>query len=316
MDFKHENHNLFSLVIDNYKLLLLVGIIAGILSVVFSSEIFIAPKYKSVAIIYPSNLSEYSDESPIEQMMQWLESRKIKDRVIKENDLYTHYEIEEEDEFSSYDIWEEYNENVTVSETRYESAEIKVLDIDPEKAYQITKSIVKHFSGVVKEVHQKRAKEVLKSVEKEFEWVKNKLDSVSYKLKALRTDYSIINYESQSDHVSRGFLKTFDGANSSSVNAKAILNLKNNLEEKGGEFITLEKRFYHLLEDYNYWEKEYLKSKRILEREITYTNMVSEPLVPVKKVYPVRWIIVLFSTFGAVTFTFVVLLFSTQLKSE
>jgi capsular polysaccharide biosynthesis protein len=316
MDFKHGNDNLLSLVIDNSKLLLFVGIIAAILSVVFSSPIFIAPKYESTAIIYPSNLNEYSDESAIEQMMQWFDSREIKDRVIKENDLLTHYEIEQEEQLASYYVLKEYNENITVSETKYESAEINVLDTDPEKAYQIANSIINHFSGVIKEVHQKRAKEDLKTIQKEFEQVKTKLDSVSNKLKSLRTEYSIINYASQSDHVSKGYLKTFDGANSSSVNIKEILKLKNNLEEKGGEFITLEKRFYHLVDDYNYWEKEYLKSRKRLEREITYTNVVSEPQVPVKKVYPVRWVIVLFSTFGAIAFAFALLLFSVQLKSK
>ena len=316
MDFKYGNDNLLSIAIDNFKLLLSVGIIAAILSVVFSSSIFIAPKYKSTAILYPSNLSEYSDESAIEQMMQWFDSEEIKNRVIKENDLYTHYDIDLEDKLSSFYVLKDYNENISVSETKYESAEIEVLDTDPTKAYQIANSIINHFSGVIKEVHQNRAKEDLMIVDKEFEMVKMKLDSVSNKLKSLRTDYNIINYGSQSDHVSKGYLKTFDGANSSSVNIKEIYILKKNLEEKGGEFITLEKRFYHLIDTYNYWEKEYLNARRQLEREITYTNVVSDPQVPVKKVYPVRWIIVLVSTFGATAFAYVLLLFSTKLKIE
>jgi len=110
MDLKSMNTGLFKLVIKNYKLLAIVGVIAIVLSAVFSSPAFIAPKYKSTAIVYPSNLGEYSEESPIEQMMQWFDSRKIKDRVIEENDLAEHYEIDKEGELYSYYMLEEYNE--------------------------------------------------------------------------------------------------------------------------------------------------------------------------------------------------------------
>lgn len=316
IDLKNMNSNLFNVVINNLKLLVIVGIVAAILSVVFSSSTFIAPKYKSTAIVYPSNLGEYSEESPIEQMMQWFDSREIKDRVIKDNSLFEHYEIKEEDKLAAYYILEEYNENITVNETKFESAEITVLDTDPKKAFEIANSIILNFSKVIREVHEKRAFEEFGSVEIEFNRVKNKLDSVSDGLKIMRTEYGLINYGSQSDHVVRGFLKTFDGANSSSVNNAEILKLKKNIEEKGGDFIRFEKRFYHLIESYHYWENEYLKSKRSINRIMTYTNIVSKAKIPVKKVYPIRWMIVLLSTFGSIAFAFILLLFSTQLKSE
>jgi len=50
-----------------------LSLIAGgtvALSIFFSSELFIKPKYKSTAIVYPSNLIPYSTESPTEQMIQ------------------------------------------------------------------------------------------------------------------------------------------------------------------------------------------------------------------------------------------------------
>ncbi|MGB0887469.1 MAG: Wzz/FepE/Etk N-terminal domain-containing protein [Vicingaceae bacterium] len=316
IDLKNMNSNLFNVITKNIKLLGIVGIAAAILSVIFSSSMFIAPKFKSTAIVYPSNLGEYSEESPIEQMLQWFDSKKVKDAVIKDNDLYSHYEIDEEDKLSSFYILEEYNENISVTETKYESAEITVLDTDPEKAYIIAQSIIDNFSKEIRKVHKQRAEEEFTAIDKEFNRVKEQLYSVSENLKKLRVEYHIINYGSQSDHVSKGFLKTFEGANSSSVNTQEILKLKKNIEEKGGEFIMSEKRFYHLISSYNYWENEYLKSKRSIERKMTYTNIVNSPQIPVKKVYPVRWIIVLLSTFGALAFTFVLLLFKSQLNSE
>ncbi len=316
IDIKNMNSNLFNVIVKNLKLLIVVGLVAAVLSVVFSSSLFIDSKFESTAIVYPSNLGEYSEESPIEQMMQWFESVEIMTAVIEENNLAEHYEIDNDEELYDYYILEEYGENISVRETEFESAEITVVDKDPKKAFEIVNSIINNFSKVIRDVHKKRALEEFVAVEIEFNRVKAKLDSVSDGLKRMRIDYSLINYGSQSDHVVRGFLKTFDGANSSSVNHAEILKLKKNIEEQGSDFIRYEKRFYQLIESYHYWENEYLKSQRSINRIMTYTNVVSEPQIPVKKVYPVRWLIVLVSTLGSVAFAFIMLLFSTQLSEK
>jgi len=314
-DLKNMNNNLIEIVLKNFKLLAIVGVVAGILSIVFSSPTFIDPKFQSQAVVYPSNLGEYSEESPIEQMMQWFESRTIKENVIKELGLAEHYDIDtKEDSLGHYYLLLEYDENVSVRETKYESAEITVTDIEPEMAYKIVNSIVDNLNEVIREEHRKRSEEDLKPIEIEFNVVKKELDSVANELKRLRTDYNIINYSAQSDHVVRGFLKTFDGANTTSVNTQEILKLKKNIEERGGDFIQAEKKFYHLISSYDYWDNELRKAKRSVNREMTYTNMVTKPFISYKKVYPVRWLIVVVSTFSAVFFAFLVLLFSKKVK--
>jgi capsular polysaccharide biosynthesis protein len=316
IDLKNMNSNLFNVVINNLKLLIVVGIIAAILSVVFSSAMFIAPKYKSTAIVYPSNLGEYSEESPIEQMMQWFDSEKIKKSVIKENDLYSHYDIDESEALSPFYIIEEFNENITVTETKYESAEINVLDTDPEKAAKIASSMITNFNSVIRAVHKKRALEDLNSQKQRMRVIKHDLDSVSNELQKLRVDYGLIDYSTQAREVTRGYLKTIEGSNKSNINIQEILKMKENIEKKGGDFILYNSTIYELLKEFAKIHEDYSYVLNAYEREMTYTNIVSEPQVPVKKVYPVRWMIVLLSTFGAVAFAFVLLLFSTQLKSE
>ncbi len=142
IDLDNINNNLFTVLLKNFKSLFIIGALAAILSAVFSSSTFIAPKYKSSAIVYPSNLGEYSEESPIEQMLQWFDSRKVKDLVIEESNLSEHYDLGKDDPLYSYYMMEEYNENISISETKYESAEIVVLDTDPEKAAAVANSIV------------------------------------------------------------------------------------------------------------------------------------------------------------------------------
>ncbi len=315
MDFKNMNSGLFTLALKNFKLLLIVGIIAGILSIVFSSATFIPPKFKSSAIVYPSNLGEYSEESPIEQMMQWFESVEIKDMVIEENNLAEHYEIDKEDQLYDYYIHEEYDENISVTETKYESAEINVIDEDPKKAFEIANSMIVAFNKVVKTIHKQRAMEDFIVAEERFNRVSTELDSVLKELNKIRVEYSIIDYATQAKEITRGYLKTIEGANKSNINIKEILRLKENIEKKGGEFILYDQRVYDLLDNYKYWQNEYEKALSNVNREITYTNVVSAPKIPVKKVYPVRWLIVVMSTIGAVLFAYILLLYKDRLKN-
>lgn len=314
-DIKNMNEGVIGVALKNIKKLILIGAVAGVLSIVFSSPSFIAPKFQSQAVVYPSNLGEYSDESPIEQMMQWFESRGIKEKVIAENNLAEHYDVDvTTDSLGKYWLLLEYDENVSINETKYESAEITVKDTEPEKAYQIVNSILKHFNQFVRAEHRKRAKEDFITVEKQLNKVKVELDSVNKELTKIRMEHGIINYGAQSHEVTKGFLKTVEGANKSNINQKDVLALKRSLEEKGGEFVHLNRRVDQLIDQYKDWEEEYRTAYKTLTRDMTYTNVVSPPYVSYKKVYPVRWLIVLGVTFSTVLFAFVLMLFFNRAK--
>src|SRR4051812_9523199 len=92
--FKFEAAGLIDIVKKWWKPLLIVGVVSIIVSAIFSSPAFIKPLFKSTAIIYPSNMAPYATENPTEQMLQMFESEDIRDRLIKDFDLYTHYEID------------------------------------------------------------------------------------------------------------------------------------------------------------------------------------------------------------------------------
>lgn len=313
-DLATMNSNFFQIALKNKKTLIIVGVVSAALSVVFSSPTFIKPKFKSQAIVYPSNLGEYSEESPIEQMMQWFESRTIKESLIKEFNLAEHYDIDPANKLADYYLLLEYDENVVISETKYESAQISVTDTDPELAFKMVNSIIDNLNKVIRVEHKKRALEEFKTVETQFDKIKIELDSVSKELKKIRTDFNIIDYATQAEEVTKGYLRTFDGASKTSSNYEEIIKLKKNIEEKGGDFITLDQRVYHLLDAYKFWENEFFKATSNINRVMTYTNLVSEPAISYKKVYPIRWLIVSLATFGTVFFAFVIILFQQKIK--
>ena len=76
------------------KQLMIVAGISLLASIIFSSPMFIKPKFKSTAIVYPSNLIAYSTESATEQMLQICQSSTIRDQIIRSFNLLQHYDID------------------------------------------------------------------------------------------------------------------------------------------------------------------------------------------------------------------------------
>jgi len=90
MERYFNNTNLINLLLKWRIHLMVILAVALVLAVIFSSPFFITPKFKSVGVVYPANVSPYSEESETEQMFQILQSQDIMDSVITKYDLSKH----------------------------------------------------------------------------------------------------------------------------------------------------------------------------------------------------------------------------------
>jgi len=99
-----DTSNLFIFLFRYRKILTIVTVVAVVLSVVFSSPWFIEPKYESAVIMYPASsnsisktllterqsseqdILEYGEEAATEQMLQLLNSSRIRNRVVRKSD--------------------------------------------------------------------------------------------------------------------------------------------------------------------------------------------------------------------------------------
>ena len=117
--------------------LAVIVILAIVLAAIFSGPTFITPKFKSFAVVYPSNISPYSDENETEQMLQILQSKDISDSIIKKYDLAKHYEIDSNYKYFYSTMMYEYSQNVSITKTPYEGVRIEVSDKDPNIAFEI-----------------------------------------------------------------------------------------------------------------------------------------------------------------------------------
>jgi capsular polysaccharide biosynthesis protein len=298
--FKMENYlsniNLLRIVIKWKWHLLVICVIAGLIAIIFSGPAFIKPKFKSIAVIYPSNIAPYSDESETEQMLQWLNSKDIKDSIIKQFDLARHYKIDPTYKYYYSTMLYKYGKNVKINKTMYESVEIEVMDHDPKMACDMVNAIIHYFNLKVRNIHREKYNEVVAIAQKMLDITTEELDTVNSRMDELRTKYELIDYVNQTREVARGYLRTVDGDNAAhNINTAAVMKLKKAIEEKGGDFIINNTRLYDILRLYGIFQEEYDRAIYNATKEFTYANIVSAPVVADKKSYPVRWLIVFYA---------------------
>lgn len=267
--------------------------IAG--SALFSSPMFIKPKYKSYAQVYPTNLKKYSEESPTEQMIQMLESNTIREKICEKFQLDTLYEIEKDDPHFRDLLYKEYADHVQFKKTKYESVEIVALSTSPEVACNMVKSIINLFNIEMKRLHDEKLVEAMETVHDKMDRKKGEVDQLEARLNILRNNYGILDYKSQVKNLSKEYYKLLARGSKDQSKITKVKDELHNLEKYGVEYENLTNRLWVIRDAYNGLKLQYEDHVNELSRKKEY---VVDPVTPYKadkKTYPVRWLIVLVS---------------------
>jgi len=299
------NFNLFQLCYKWKWHLVIFVLIAGILGLIFSGPFFIKPKFKSVAIVYPANISKFSEESETEQMLQWFESRDIVDSMIKKFDLPKHYEIKTNDRFYMSKIYRTFNENVTIAKTKYESVKIEIYDTDPQIACDMVNSLIDFYNKKVRNIHREKYQEVLTIEESRLMEKKRQQDSLLRTINNIRTKYELIDYGIQTNEVTRGYLGTFDGSNRANVNRTEIKRIKQNIENKGDSLLLITGQLSSVCASYNNFKISYEDALRNVNKVQTFANIVTSPFPADEKSYPSRLLIIFYAMGAALFFSII-----------
>ena len=299
--------DLMQLILRWKKHLIIVGLISLVGSVLFSSPIFIKPKFKSFALIYPSNLIAYSTESATEQMLQLTQSYDIRDEIINTFHLFEHYDIDtlKNKTFKS-EVYKKYDENIIIKKTEYESMEITVYDTDPLIASQIVDSIVHYFDLKARSLQIEKSHEVMVIALDQLKNKKNQLDSMENLLHEYSTKYGLLDYKSQSKEVTRAYLRGLTSNDTKVINESN--RIMQGLMDKGTEFNSINEHLWRLRGTYNDLKLIYENAYRDVYKDLTYANVVTRPFPSDKKAYPVRWLIVLISVGSSLLLAFMILL--------
>ena len=304
-----DNQNLLEILWKWKKHLIAVGILAVFFSAIFSSSTFIQPKFKSVARIYPSNnIYTFSDESESEQLLEIINSQDIKLRVIDAFNLNDVYKINKQDPLYLTYMLAEFNDNVSFKKTEYETIEIQVLDINPQRACTMCDSIIKFLDEKIRLMHSVKYYEVVTIAKKDLNKINGEIDSISASMNELRRDYRILDYDAQAEEITKGMVKVLVDQKKNTPGGKEIDQWMKNLSEKGGDFVFLKSQLENLYHERDSVKQAYDWSLSNAQKKIVYAQPIQKPVPADKKSYPVRWLIVLMSTFAALFCAILVIL--------
>jgi len=283
-------------ILIRWKLHLAVIVVASaLLGAFFSSSLFITPLFKSFAVLYPSNISAYADESLSEQMMQVLQSKEIRDSLIEKFDLPRHYGIDKSYEYYMSTMLWEYSKNIKISKTPYDAVTIEVWDKDPKTACDMVNEIMNQYNLKLRGLHKEKFREVVNNYRTVTNYKRSELDSLQQRSQELGTKYGLLDYPNQTREVMRAYLS---GGGSGSRGTE-VNRLKKNLEEKGGEREMVSNLMIAITKDYSAFKLDYDRAVLDLNRNYTYVNVLNKPFPADKKGYPIRWVIVVVSALAS-----------------
>ena len=169
IEIQQQRQNLILFVWKKRKVIGMVTAVAAVISLVIS--FLLTPLYLSTAIVFPTATStvsfseqrnakassmDFGEEEQSEQMVQILQSSRIRDKIVQRFDLFKHYDIDLDDPNKFYKLGKAYEEHIMFTRTRYGSIQIDVLDSDKELAAEIANKIVDLIDTVKNDMVKER----------------------------------------------------------------------------------------------------------------------------------------------------------------
>ena len=304
----------------NKKILIVIGFVAAIVSSIVA--LIIEEKFESTVTLYPSKtssvsfgeinnedqtVSKFGEEEEAEQMLQILESAKIREEIISTYDLINHYEIDTSGKYIYTELNETYSDNISFKRNKNGAVLITVMDKSPDTAALIANEIAALYDKTKNAMIHDRAltdfnikKEKLKKLENEMQALRDTMSALS-SLGVVTADA----YQGLTD----AMLKASDKKTKDEYKQKLHMTEKYGSTLKAFQIETefLSERIATLKSSYEQAETD---ANSFPSHKFT----VEEATAAEKKSYPVRWLIVVISTFSTVLFTCVLLLFREKIK--
>jgi uncharacterized protein involved in exopolysaccharide biosynthesis len=303
---------LLRLIIKWKRHLILTGLGALLFSFVFTLPVFMTPMFKASAVIYPVNLSSYSQETPTEQMVQLLQSEDVKEMLIKTFNLYEHYEIDTTGKYPRFEIMKRLEENISVSKTELESVELFVLDKDPKLAARMCDSLISFMDTKATSLLRERAREIMVITGTQMREKKAELDSLENALMKIRTEYGITDYENMINGFSREY---FGAIRSGGANAR-METMRRNLETKGGDYLLITSLLEPVRRSYSDYKLKFELAETDSRKELKYHNTITRPVAPERKDSPKRSLIMLVFTISVLFVAMLIIIYQEHYKKK
>lgn len=321
--FSFESGNIFFYVIRRWRFFVPVIIAAVIVSSVVS--LLITPRYKSTVILFPAasvpvsqvllspaytggrlGITSFGEEEEAEQVLQVLHSEVIRDAVVRHFNLMEHYGIDTSSRNKRTQLLSEYKKNFSFRRTEFLSIEIAVLDKDRQMAADLANYVAFLIDSVMNGMKRARAIKAYEIVAREYEDLQKHVailqDSVEYFRKMGVPDYGT-QIEVLTDQYAQALIRG---------NAAAARTIQEKLDlfnKYGSRYIALRTSLDLETRQLNELRNRYIQAKVEAEQDLPNKFIVDSAVPAEKKSKPVRWLIVVISTFSAFIFSLIALLF-------
>lgn len=303
--------------------LIIIGLIAALLAVIFSSSYFITPLYRSTVVLFPvssnsisralltdqpsakSDILEFGENEQTEQMLQILSSNKIRDRIVQKYDLLNHYKISSTSKYKNTELYRQWDNNIAFRRTDYMAVKISVLDRDPQMAADIANSISELHDSIKNDMQRERAIRGYQIVKNEYLKLQEDISQMEDSLRRIR-EQGVYDYESQSEMINQQLAIEIARGNRSGIDAlEQQLHL---LAKYGGAYVSLRDMLEHEKKQLSYLKARYEEAQVDATEILPQKFVVESAYKAERKSYPVRWIIVVVSMLSAIMLGVIVIL--------
>jgi len=305
--------NIIVVIIQWWKTLLVIGVIAALASAGISY--LIRPKFKSSVIMMPiaSNAlsqmimiahnqnefldaTQFGDDVKIDQMLQILNSREMKDHVIKTFNLAVHYDIDTTKKYWKTKLYEAVKNNCQYSRTDFMGVQISVLDEDPQFAADMANSIADYYDTLKRHIIKQRSEEAFLILQDEMDKMEEYITFLSDSLSKIMA-YGVYDYESQAERLMQQYAKDIASGNTTAV--KRIKDELAILEKWAPTYVSIRDRILFLKESQMELQQKYQAMRVDADYRMPQKFVVESAVASDKKAYPKRMIIVVLSTLCA-----------------
>jgi uncharacterized protein involved in exopolysaccharide biosynthesis len=314
---RNEDFDSTSLIIFLYKWrkpLLIVLFVAAVGSWFFSNPWFITPKYKSTVILFPASTNSISkallsdqpgkgqdlmtigEDEQAEQLLQILNSNKIRDRIIKRFHLVEHYGIDSSSKYRNEMLYKEYERNISFRRTEFMAVQITVLDKDAQTACDIANKISDLLDSTKNEMIRQRAEKGYKIVEAEYNSLKGEVQGITDSLVAIgKLGVNDVEYQSQALNQQMA-IATMNNNRSAMAGLQKRLDV---LGMYGGIYMSLKNALEFKTHQLTLLQAKYQEAKVDAQEDVPQKFIVNTAYKAERRAYPVRWLIVLVSSASA-----------------
>jgi len=277
----------------------------------FAACYFIKPSYKSTAVVYPTNLSVYSEESQTEQLLQFFQSTEIRQYMMKKYNLCAHYGIDTTRKKYLFAYEEIFDKKISIRQTKYESIEINVEDHDPDSARIIAGGVIDAVNWLIEKEHREKYMETVKNARVYLEYKKHEVDSTQKILTELSEKYGLLNISVQLKEAAKNEYKLWTtGGKNAELN-----NLIESMNKYGVEQGKLAVYFDDQLRGWAWANNDFQKRLAEYHHHTTFTSLASKPTRPVVAAWPKRTLIMMVSGTAIFILSCIYFIFIDRIKS-